>query len=484
MRARVVAGYVLLLVLALGVAMVVIRQVLLARVDREIELALVQEVDELRLLAAGNDPRTSQPFGTDTAALFDTFLARNVPDASEAFYTVVSGRPHRTSPGAPIGLFDAPELLAEFAALEVPRRIDLETEVGAARLLAVPLLADGSPQATFVVTFFPAEDLDQVSQAVRTVLVVGAVVLVLSSLLAWSLAGRVLRPVGELTRTARRIGETDLGARIPVEGDDELAQLGETFNDMLDRLEAAFAGQRRFLDDVAHELRTPITIVAGHLELLDEDPEERAEQIELVTDELQRMGRYVKDLLVVAKAGQPDFLRLELVDVGELVEGLAARTSALATRRWEVDEAPAPGHVVTLADPDRLTQAVANLAQNAVEHTTEDDVVALGASCADGVVRIWVRDTGPGVDASVREHLFSRFARGDRSEAHRPEGTGLGLAIVDAVARAHRGRATLEDEGPGATFSIAFPVLLDTDHADEDDDLPAVDPGPTREVAP
>jgi signal transduction histidine kinase len=189
-----------------------------------------------------------------------------------------------------------------------------------------------------------------------------------------------------------------------------------------------------------------------------------------VTDELGRMARYVRDLLVVAKAGQPDFLRLDLVDVGELVDGLLARASALAPRDWRLDEAPPLGHAVTLADPDRLTQAVVNLAQNAVEHTVEGDVVALGATGDGRTVRIWVRDSGPGVDESVRDHLFSRFSRGDRSEARRPEGTGLGLAIVDAVARAHGGRARLEDGGPGATFSITFPVVLDAD-----DDTP-IDP--------
>jgi signal transduction histidine kinase len=160
-------------------------------------------------------------------------------------------------------------------------------------------------------------------------------------------------------------------------------------------------------------------------------------------------------------------LHLELVDVGELVDGLVARASALAPRRWLVDEAPPPGSVVTLADPDRLTQAVVNLAQNAVEHTTRDDVVALGARVEGGEVRLWVRDTGPGVDASVRDHVFGRTARGEGSRARRPEGTGLGLAIVDAIARAHGGRAALEDAGPGATFSVSFPLRdPDDDHDD------------------
>jgi two-component system, OmpR family, sensor kinase len=126
-------------------------------------------------------------------------------------------------------------------------------------------------------------------------------VLLLGSLLAWRLAGRVADPVTALTRTARAISETDLSRRIPVRGRDEVAQLAATFNEMLERLERAFGSQRRFLDDAGHELRTPLTIVRGHLELLEDDPVERRETVALVMDELDRMGRIVNDLLLLAK---------------------------------------------------------------------------------------------------------------------------------------------------------------------------------------
>src|SRR5690606_34686770 len=133
-----------------------------------------------------------------------------------------------------------------------------------------------------------------------------------------------------------------------------------------------------FLDDVAHELRTPITIARGHLELLGDDPDERAETVDLVTDELDRMGRYVADLLVLAKQEQPDFFRPEPVDLGDLVTDALAKVRTLGERRWTVDEAPAPGAVWVLADRERLNQALVNLVANAVEHTAPGDVVALG----------------------------------------------------------------------------------------------------------
>jgi signal transduction histidine kinase len=239
---------------------------------------------------------------------------------------------------------------------------------------------------------------------------------------------------------------------------------------MLDRLQAAFAGQREFLDDVAHELRTPITIARGHLELLGDDPEERAETVALVTDELDRMGRYVADLLVLAKQEAPDFFRLEPVDLGDLVTDALAKVRTLADRRWSVDEAPASGAVWLLADRERLNQALVNLVANAVEHTGAGDVVALGGRLVDGEVRLWVRDSGPGVDPAVRERIFDRFVRADASQAARPGGSGLGLAIVAAIARGHRGRVEVgEAPGGGALFTLVLP------HTDDDD--------PTEEVA-
>lgn len=124
--------------------------------------------------------------------------------------------------------------------------------------------------------------------------------LVLAGLIGWLVAGRILAPVREVRLAAQQIGETDLSRRIEVRGSDDVAALGRTFNTMLDRLEQAFAGQREFIDDAGHELRTPITIIRGHLELMGDDPEDNAATRRLVLDELRRMQRIVDDLLVPA----------------------------------------------------------------------------------------------------------------------------------------------------------------------------------------
>ena len=333
-RMRIVVGYLVLLTVALLVAIVVTRQLQLARADREIEREQAQEVEELQLLAGeGVDPATGDPFGDDVHRIFDVFLRRNVPSDDEAFYTVVDGQVWEYSFGSP-ALFEDPQFLPAWTVEEptVSTATSDVADVGEVRSLAVPIVVDGSVAGVFVVASFPDVAHGEVADVVRLITIAGLGVLGVTTALAWSLAGRVLRPVRELTSTAKQINQSDLSARIPVEGHDELAELGTTFNDMVDRLEQGFTSQRQFLDDVAHELRTPITIARGHLEVLGDDPTERAETVEIVTDELDRMSRYVTDLLVLAKSDQPDFLVTERIDLGELAVDLLARVSGLGAR--------------------------------------------------------------------------------------------------------------------------------------------------------
>ncbi|HEU4397147.1 MAG TPA: HAMP domain-containing sensor histidine kinase [Actinomycetota bacterium] len=235
-------------------------------------------------------------------------------------------------------------------------------------------------------------------------------------------------------------------------GRDEVAQLATTFNEMLDRLERAFGSQRQFIDDAGHELRTPLTIVRGHPELLEDDPTERHETLDLVMDELDRMRRIVNDRLLLAKREQPDFLSLTTVEVGALTEELHAKVAALGSRAWELERR---GRVV--ADRQRLTQAVVQPAQNAVRYGGEDGPIALGSAVADGEARFWVRDHGPGISPEQQELVFERFRKGQGRP--RSEAAGLGLAIVKAIAEAHHGRVEIRSRpGSGSTFTLVIPV--------------------------
>jgi two-component system, OmpR family, sensor kinase len=294
-----------------------------------------------------------------------------------------------------------------------------------------------------------------VVEAVQTAAGVSLAVLLIASALAWVIAGRVLAPLRTLRTTAHAITETDLTRRLDVQGDDEIAELGRTFNAMLDRLEAAFASQKALVSDAGHELRTPITIVRGHLELLGDDPSEREETIALVTDELDRMARFVDDLLLLAKAEQSDFLHLAPIDLDVLTDELYAKAQALAERDWRLVD-NGPGRLT--ADRQRLTQAVMQLAQNAVQHTGHGDRIALGSSIAGAQARLWVADSGPGIAADERERIFDRFHRSELGR-RRSDGAGLGLSIVRAIAEAHGGRVELDTrEGAGATFTLIIPT--------------------------
>lgn len=452
---RILFWYVLLLAVATVASVLVVRQVLLARLDERIDSDLAQETQELRRLSAGNDPETGEPFGNNVARILEVFLQRNVPSRNEAHLAFVDGRPYlRSRAVAPYRLDQDADLVAQLGSVPDTRWGTEQTPAGPVRYVAVPLRVGRETRGVFVAAVFRNLEAAEITPAVEAAAGVGIVVLLIGTILAWRLARRILRPVAAVRTTALTISESDLTRRIPVAGHDEISMLAATFNRILDRLERAFRTQRAFVDDAGHELRTPITIIRGQLELLDEDPEERRKTVALVTDELDRMARIVNDLLILARAEQPDFLDLEVVDVQPLTEEVHAKATALAPRRWEIERV-AQGRVV--ADRQRLTQALVQLAQNATGHTEEGDLVALGSVIADGEARFWVRDTGSGIRPEDQRRIFERFSRA--ADGRRTEGAGLGLAIVRAIAVAHGGRVDVHSlPGQGATFTVRIPV--------------------------
>ncbi|MGI5939787.1 MAG: sensor histidine kinase [Thermoleophilia bacterium] len=451
---HILGWYVGLLVVAFVAALLLQRGFLLERTFDEADRTLRDEVASLKLLAGGLNPQTGEPLAGDVAAIFDLFLARNAPAAGKGIITLIGGRPYKADIGG-AQLASSP-LVDEWAGLSQTVQRDVETpEFGTVRYLAVPLTFEGSTAGVFVATIFMDERLDAVGTVVRLGALLFGSIFVLASALAWVAAGRVLRPLRTLTETAESIGESDWSRRIPVQGDDEIAVLSRTFNSMLDRLEATFATQRRFLDDAGHELRTPITVIRGNLEVMGDDPAERAQTIELVTDELDRMTRIVDDLLDLAKAEQADFLHLEPIDLAEFTREIATKGTSLGNRPWPIDEV---AEVELPADRHRLTQAILNLMRNALEHTPPGTPVSLGSRLTGDTARIWVTDHGPGIPEKERDRLFERFARvaTDRGSGG---GAGLGLAIVKSIAEAHGGWVELTTSaGTGSTFTLVIPV--------------------------
>lgn len=448
-RTRVLLTFLVLLAASTAVSTLLLRGILQARVGERVDSSLVQEVEEFRTLARqGVDPRTSRRF-TDAASVFDVYLARNVPSVGETWLTFVDGRPYRATRQA------VPATLRERAQAFARRGSTVREEVDGRRVLAVPFVLDGRTAGTFVVAIDLDGEEDEIDQAVQVAAGVSLVVLVVAGLIAFALAGRVLRPLRDVTHTARAITESDLSRRIDVRGDDEVAELGRTFNAMLDRLEDAFASQRDFVSDAGHELRTPITIVRGHLDTLGDDPQEREDVLAIVSDELDRMSRIVDDLLTLAKAEQPDFLRLEDVDLDLLTDELHAKAQQLGPQRW-VLAGVGTGRIT--ADRQRLTQAVVNLAANAAQHAPADSEIALSSAIDGERATLRVVDRGPGIAPADAERVFDRFARG-RTGARRSDGAGLGLSIVRAIAHAHGGDvAHTPTPGGGATFTITVPT--------------------------
>ncbi len=443
---RIVLWYVGLMSVSALVSIGTIYQVMLVRMEERVNRTLVQEVEKFRRLVR-------EPGRDSLQATFDDFLSRNIPYDGIFLLTFLEGELYLSSPTAlPEGVRSHPQLLQEWGKLRQQTQGKRITPTDTLLYLGEPVqLSDGL--GVFVVVQSTARELQEVRDAVGVVVPVTLVVLTITSVSTWMVARKVLAPLRLLAQTAHSIGESNFSQRIPVQGVDEIAELTRTFNEMLDRLEATLTSQREFIADAGHELRTPLTIIQGHLELMGNDPREQEETLALVRDELERMGRLVNDLILLAKAERPDFLDLETLDTDVFTEELYAKAVALGNRVWLLEVESSAQFV---ADRGRLTQAVMNLAQNAVTHTEPGGTIAIGCAATPQDVRFWVRDNGVGISPADQERIFQRFARARVGNSN--DGTGLGLAIVRAIVLAHGGSVELTSSpGQGATFTLIVP---------------------------
>lgn len=457
-RARITASVALLVALALAGAGLIVYAVELSRVDAATIREMEQELDEFsRLRDEGVNPETRAPYDVETLLL--TFLRRNVPDDDELLVAWVDGRPRAHFPEDPlVGTQRFSRAVADVVAEGGTTYLD--TADGEVRITSQPVRQDtdrGTTEGALLVVSYLEEDRAELRSTMRTYTIVAVLLALLVTLVAAWQSGRLLAPLTRLRQATGAVSASDLSARLPESGNDDISALTRNFNDMLARLEQAFSDQRQFLDDAGHELRTPLTIIGGHLELLDEsDPAEVEQTRRLALDEVDRMSRLVGDLILLAKHDRPDFLTLEEVDVDTLTEDILAKASALADRDWHLDAAT-PG--TWRLDPQRVTQAMLQLCDNAAGHTAPGDRIAVGSAIVDGMLRLWVRDTGAGVPVEERGRIFERFARGSETGSGDRPGLGLGLAIVSAIAGAHGGTVGVEDAQPtGACFTITLPA--------------------------
>ncbi len=450
-RFRITFAVVLLTGLALSGAGTAVYALQAHRLNDNVAAAISQEVAEFeRLTKRGDDSGTRY---SSTQALLTAELRSNVPNEDELILAFWDGAIQRRLPGGHKELANDPDferLVAEMAADGDIREV--ETRFGDVRVAVKPVQGPGGPGAA-VFAYFMGDIRADLASQMRTYAAVAGLALLAVAVGAYLVAGRLLRPVRDLRDTAGEITHSDLTQRITATGNDDLTDLTLTFNAMLDRLESAFATQRQFLDDAGHELKTPITIVRGHLELMKEsDAAEVAATRELVLDELDRMARLVEELTLLAKSRRPDFLRRTDTDVGVLTGTLINKMRGLTARQWLVDE-HAEG--VVRVDPQRITQAALQLASNAVRHTDDEDAIALGTRLDEHRLLLWVRDTGTGVATDLNGDIFERFTQDNGAS----QGSGLGLAIVRAIVEAHSGNVCVDSApGRGATFTMTIPT--------------------------
>lgn len=468
-RVRILLWLLLVMAVAFAAVATTTRSILMRDVDSRVSGLLAQEAGEFaNFEERGVDPGTGRPF-TDPGRLLRVFLERQYADPDEELMGLV-GRagadPAKVVQDReiPVGLPLHRDAAARRAVFESADSTGtLRRAAGDIRWAKVAIARPGGePEAAFVVAFHPGREQDRADEVFRILLAISGVALLMTTGIGWVVAGRILKPVRLVRTAAAQLTEQDLTRRIPVRGHDDIAALTETFNAMLDRLERAFAAQREFVDDAGHELRTPITIVRGHLELMGDDPAEREETVRLVTDELDRMSRIVEDLLLLAKTERPDFVTPEPVQLAELTADVFVKARTLGERHWELAEV-ADGEA--RLDPQRITQAMVQLAQNAVQHTVPGQSIRVGSRVVGGRIELYVADSGPGVQPQDAEVIFERFRRGTARRGTRGSGAGLGLSIVRAIAEGHRGgRVQLrETEGGGATFVLALDLVPEAD---------------------
>lgn len=478
-RTRILLCYIGILAFIFTLGVPIFRQFLFARVDRRVQDDMIEKMAVFRSSLAGElideevgssglnetgieerDRRLKKPYDSEELEdFFDAFLTHQLPEDEVYMIAFVNGKLYKSSPRArPEILKQNSDLMQTWAKATSARQGIKETtdpQIGDIWYFVEPVKINNQTLGVLAIAHTTAGERNEVLEAVIVVVQVFGGLLVVALVLIWFASGQVLAPLRSSIETAKLVSESDLSQRLPVQGGGEMAELAVTFNEMMDRLESAFVTQRNFINDAGHELRTPITIIRGHLELMGDDPQEREETVALTIDELDRMARMVDDLILLAKSERGDFLQYEVVDVRMFTEELFAKVGSLGDRRWDLAKV-AEGKV--RIDRYRITQAIVNLANNAVQHTQVGDKISLGSIVRQNILYLWVQDTGEGISETDRVQIFERFARAAKSR-RRSDGSGLGLAIVKAIVDAHRGQIALQSQlNFGSTFTLKIPL--------------------------
>ncbi len=330
------------------------------------------------------------------------------------------------------------------------------------RIYVTPLSLDGKASG-YVEALAPLGRLDESLNRLRNLLLgLGAAGLLAGLVGSWAVAGQALQPVAQMIQTASKITlDHDFSHRIALPASkDELGHLAATFNEMLASLEETYQAQRRFVADASHELRAPLSVIQGNLELLRSrqmSASDRKESLAEAEREATRLTRLVGDLLALARADAGGTLDQKVVDLDAVV--LEALSAAHSLGRGHTIALGAFEPVQVSGDKDRLKQLLLILLDNALKYTPPDGRVVVELKCGAAEAEITIRDTGIGIPSESLPHVFERFYRADPARTRDPGGTGLGLSIAKWIVDQHRGQITILSElQHGTTARVSFPL--------------------------
>ncbi|MAU01668.1 MAG: two-component sensor histidine kinase [Anaerolineaceae bacterium] len=287
-----------------------------------------------------------------------------------------------------------------------------------------------------------------------------AVSLIIGVVLARSLT----KPLQEITQATQAVAQGNLTQQVPVRSDDELGRLATSFNQMSADLAQSRDLRRQMTADIAHDLRTPLSLILGHAEALSDGVlPPTPETFDVIHDEARRLNRLVEDLrlLSLAEAGELSLATRPVLPQSLLERAVVAHSPTAQQKQIELVLNAPPDLPEVIVDPDRMAQVLDNLVANALRYTPENGRIQLSARQNHAAVQLKVQDSGPGMDDAELAHVFDRFYRGDRSRQRHDGGSGLGLAIARSIVVAHNGRIWAESvPGQGAAFIIELPLAI------------------------
>jgi signal transduction histidine kinase len=464
-RFRLTAWYAAVLGLALLVLIVAASETLERRLANNFDADLlntaraIQGTAEVRAFGDGMTPEIFLP-ALDPFSVAGYFIQISLPDGELVYRS--DGLGNRELPQTDLT-----------HGLERNQYVTISLDGERFRAIYSPIRLTSSDQLLGVLTV--ASSTDQIETSIdqmRRVLTFGAILAMLTSIFAgWFLSGRALNPVEQMRRDVAAIalddpGELSLAERVRDPGTgDEISRLAGTFNDLLERLEAAFVTERQFIADASHELRTPLTAIRGNVDVIIRQSQTlnatSPDHIEALADiqrEAGRMARLVEDLLTLARTTSGSTAnQRDVIDLLPPVERAVRTARALAPDR-EIQLEGAPG-LLAPASADQIEQLVLILLENALRHSSLPTPVTTRLSGSAHTVMLAVTDKGEGIAPQHLPHLFDRFYRVDTARSRQAGGSGLGLSIARAIVERHNGQIQVESTpGIGTTFSITLPT--------------------------